>query len=88
MLKGKGVGMRGDGSSIPVALQLLEEHWNGKTVEQLSRETGIPSDRVEMRLNAAEVYLQQLSESEGTGTTVSEKRGYYNIRLGVETAYG
>lgn len=74
--------MRGNWPAIPFALQLLEQHWNGKTVEQLSRETGIPSDRVEMRLNAAEVYLQRLSESGGTGPTLSEKRRHHSIRLG------
>ena len=80
--------MRGDWPAMPSALQLLEQHWNGKTVEQLPRETGIPTDRVEMRLNAAEVYLQWLSESGGTGTMLSEKRRHHNIRLGVATAYG
>ncbi len=44
----------------PFALQLLEEHRNGKTVEQLSRETGIPADRIEMRLKAAVAYLERL----------------------------
>ena len=80
--------MRGDWSAMPFALQLLEEHWNGKTVEQLSREKDIPPERIEIRLRAATDYLQRLSESEGTGTTLSEKRGYHNIRLGVVTAYG
>jgi len=80
--------MRGDWPAIPLALQLLEQHWNGKTVEQLSREMGIPSERIEMRLNAAELYLQRLSGSGGTGTTLSEKRRHHNIRLAVVTAYG
>jgi hypothetical protein len=88
MLKGKGVNMRGDWQAIPFALQLLEQHWNGKTVEQLSRETGIPSDRIKMRLNAADLYLQWLSESGGTGTTLSEERRHHNTRLGVATAHG
>jgi len=63
--------MSGDGQAIPFALQLLEKHWNGKTVEQLTRETGIPSDRMNMRLNAADLYLQRLSDSGGTGTKLS-----------------
>ena len=80
--------MRGDWPAIPLALQLLEQHWTGKTVEQLSRETGIPSDRIEMRLNAAEVYLQRLSESGGRDTTLSEERRPHCLRLGVVTAHG
>ena len=59
--------MQGDWSARPFAIQLLEQHQNGKTVEQLSRETGIPVDRVEMRLNAATACVQRLSESGGTG---------------------
>ncbi len=62
------------GSWWPFAVYLLEEHRNGKTVEQLVRETGIPSGRIEMRLNAAAAYLQRLSESGGTGTLLSMSR--------------
>ncbi len=80
--------MRGDWPAIPLALQLLEQHWTGKTVEQLSLETGIPPERIEMRLHAAEVYLQRLSESGGTGTTLSENRRRHALRLGVATAQG
>jgi hypothetical protein len=72
MLKGKGVGMQG--SWWPFAVYLLEEHRNGKTVEQLVHETGIPSERIEMRLNAAAAYLQRLSENGRTGTLLSMRR--------------
>ena len=65
--------MQGDWSARPFAIQLLEQHQNGKTVEQLSRETGIPVDRVEMRLNAATARVQRLSESGGTGVLLSQK---------------
>ncbi len=66
--------MQGDWSAKPFAVQLLEEHRNGKAVEQLARETGIPSERIEMRLNAATAYLQRLSENGGTGALLSQKR--------------
>jgi len=88
MLKLKGVGMRGDWPAMPFALQLLEQYWKGKTIEQLSRETGIPADRVGMRLNAAELYLQRLSESGGTDTALSEKGRDHSFRLGLVTAQG
>ena len=60
--------MRGDWSTEPFALQLLEQHRSGRTAEHLSREMGIPPERVEMRLRAATAYLQRLSASGGTGT--------------------
>ena len=41
------------------AVQLLEEHLAGKTVEQLSQETGIPAERIQMRLEAAVEYLRR-----------------------------
>jgi hypothetical protein len=66
--------MRGDWSPRPFALQLLEQHWNGKTVEQLSCETGIPSERIEMRLRAAMAYLQRLPEDGGTCTLLRMRR--------------
>jgi hypothetical protein len=74
MLEGKGAGMQGDWSAKPFAIQLLEQHQNGKTAEQLSRDTGIPVDRVEMRLNAASAYVRWLSESGGTSALLSQKR--------------
>ena len=66
--------MRGDWPAIPFALQLLEEHLDGKTVEQLSRELGIPSQRIEIRLNAATAYLLRLSVRRGTSTLLSMRR--------------
>ena len=66
--------MRGDWPAIPFALQLLEEHLDGKTVEQLSRELGIPSERIEIRLNAATAYLLRLSVRGGASTLPSMRR--------------
>ena len=63
-----------NGSARPVALQLLEEYLNGKTVEQLSGEMGVPSERIEIRLNAATAYLLRLSARGGTSTTLSMRR--------------
>ena len=47
----------------PFAVLLLEECRKGKSVEQLSRETGIPAERIEMRLIAAAAYLERLKKS-------------------------
>jgi hypothetical protein len=56
--------MRQDRHAAPFALELLEEHRHGKTVEELSRETGIPADRIEMRLRAAAAFLQRTSKGD------------------------
>ena len=66
--------MESDRATKPLALKLLEQHRKGKTVEQLSREMGIPSERIEMRLRAATAYLQRLSESGRTGTLLRMRR--------------
>ncbi len=67
--------MRGDWPAKPFALQLLEQHWQGKSVEQLSRETEIPPERIEMRLKAAMAYLQLPSEGgEDLHTTRPEEQ--------------
>ena len=66
--------MESDSPAKPLALQLLEQHRNGKTVEQLSREMGIPTERIEIRLKAATAYLRRLSERRGTGTLLSMRR--------------
>lgn len=49
--------MREDWQPKPFAIQLLEQHQNGKSVEELSRDTGIPVERIEMRLKAAKAHL-------------------------------
>lgn len=41
--------------SFPI--QLLRRHLSGATVEELAAETGIPSDRISMRLRAAVLSL-------------------------------
>ena len=66
--------MERDRSEKPFALQLLEEYQNGKTIEQLARETSIPSERIEMRLNAATAYLRRLTKRGGPGTLLSMRR--------------
>jgi hypothetical protein len=43
----------------PYALYLLKEYQRGKTVEGLSRETGITAERIEMRLKAAAAYIRE-----------------------------
>jgi hypothetical protein len=84
----RGVGMRGDWWEEPFALQLLEQHRRGKTIEQLARETGIPAERIEMRLNAATAYLQRLSESGGMAHCAGRGRRPHRIRLGVGEEHG
>ncbi len=37
----------------PFAFDLFDEFLRGRSIDSLSRETGIPSDRIEMRLRAA-----------------------------------
>jgi hypothetical protein len=58
----EGIDMRQDRHATPFALELLKEHRNGKSVEELSRETGIPAERIEMRLAAAAAFLKRTSE--------------------------
>ena len=43
----------------PFALSLLKEYQRGKTVEALSRETGIAAERIEMRLKAAAAHIRE-----------------------------
>jgi hypothetical protein len=43
----------------PLAVELYYRVVGGESAEQLSRELGIPLDRVKMRLKAAEAYLRQ-----------------------------
>jgi hypothetical protein len=43
----------------PFALHLLREYQRGKTVEGLSLETGIPLERIEMRLRAAAAHIRE-----------------------------
>ena len=45
----------------PFAFTLLLRSKDGATVTDISRETGIPVDRITMRLRAAECYLSQSS---------------------------
>jgi DNA-directed RNA polymerase specialized sigma24 family protein len=41
----------------PFALEIYRRYLNGESVEELSRELGIPVERIEYRLRAAEAYL-------------------------------
>ncbi len=49
--------MTGSCQLKPFAVVLLEEHRKGKSVEELSHETGIPTERIEMRLKVAVEFL-------------------------------
>jgi len=42
---------------IPFALEVYRRYLNGESVEGLSRELGIPVERIEDRIRAAEAYL-------------------------------
>lgn len=59
MLKRKGLYMTADPAVEPFALRLLKDYRRGKTVEALSREMGIPAERIEMRLRVATAYLRE-----------------------------
>lgn len=41
----------------PFALELYRRYLNGETIEELSAELGIPRERIEDRIRAAEAYL-------------------------------
>jgi DNA-directed RNA polymerase specialized sigma24 family protein len=41
----------------PFALDVYRRYLDGESVAELSRELGIPSDRIETRLRAAEAYV-------------------------------
>lgn len=43
----------------PFAVELYRRVLDGESAEELSRELGIPLDRIEQRLRAAEAYLRQ-----------------------------
>jgi hypothetical protein len=42
---------------IPFALEVYRRYLNGESVEQLSTSLGIPVERIEDRLRAAEAYV-------------------------------
>ena len=56
--------MSADPAVEPFALGLLKEYRRGKTVEALSREMGIPAERIEMRLKVAAAYLREHPQTE------------------------
>lgn len=41
----------------PLALELLRSFYQGKTLQELVSETGIPEHRIRMRVEAAERYF-------------------------------
>ena len=45
----------------PLAIQLYEEHRSGKTARQLAQETGIPVERIKLRLRVAAAYQMERS---------------------------
>ena len=66
--------MQRDRPEESFAVQLLEEYRSGKSIEQLSREMGIPPERIEMRLKAAATYLRRHSEKSGPTTLLGMRR--------------
>jgi hypothetical protein len=80
--------MRGTRRVTPFAVQLLEEHRDGKSVEELSSETGIPAERIEMRLNAAADYLRRGAETDRTGVRrIPERKGLRRQRSPTRTRF-
>jgi hypothetical protein len=41
----------------PFAVQIYRRYLSGETIEELSRELGIPRERIEDRIRAAEAYV-------------------------------
>ena len=46
----------------PLAIEIYRRYLNGETVEQLSADLGIPEERIEYRLRAAQAYVQRHAE--------------------------
>lgn len=46
----------------PFALEVYRRYLNGETVEDLSAELGIPLERIEDRIRAAEAYLARRTQ--------------------------
>jgi hypothetical protein len=47
--------------SKPFALELYRRYRAGETIEQLASDLGIPANRIEQRIRAAEEYLRRNS---------------------------
>jgi DNA-directed RNA polymerase specialized sigma24 family protein len=45
----------------PFALEIYRRYLNGETPEQLSESLGIPLERIEQRLRAAEAYVARMA---------------------------
>jgi hypothetical protein len=45
----------------PFALEIYRRYRAGETIEQLASDLGIPADRIEQRVRAAEAYLRRNS---------------------------
>jgi len=45
----------------PFAIELYEEYQSGKTAQQLAQETGIPLERIKLRLRAAAAHQKRSS---------------------------
>ena len=43
----------------PFALEVYRRYVNGETIEELSTKLGIPLERIEFRIRAAEAYLER-----------------------------
>ncbi len=46
----------------PFALEIYRRYQNGETVEELSTELGIPVERIEDRIRAAEAYIARRNQ--------------------------
>ncbi len=65
--------MSGTANKQPFALELLAEYRGGRSIEELSLATGIPQERIRMRLAAAALLRQRNSEpGNGAGNTPEE----------------
>ena len=47
----------------PFAVELYRRYLSGETIEELSRELGIPQERIEDRIRAAEAYVARQTKA-------------------------
>jgi DNA-directed RNA polymerase specialized sigma24 family protein len=47
----------------PFAVEVYRRYLSGKTIEELSRELGIPRERIEDRIRAAEAYVSRQAKA-------------------------
>ena len=47
----------------PFAVEVYRRYFSGETIDELSRELGIPRERIEDRIRAAEAYVSRQTKA-------------------------